>query len=200
MKRFALLLLLCLGFALNAQVIIPVAYNPPSPLTANAGSDTTICDTCSVTLNAGVTGGSPTYTYLWSPSAGLDDPNIANPVATPDSTTTYTLTITDANNCETTSEVTVTVFYIGIPENFMDRIMVLPNPADRFLHLEFMNPIADELEFKLYSADAKLVKSGRVERMRSSYDIDVASFKSGIYTIQLQSGKLASTRQIVIQH
>ena len=44
----------------------------------------------------GATGG---VTYVWTPEAGLDNPNVANPMATPDFTTTYVVTITDANGC-----------------------------------------------------------------------------------------------------
>jgi hypothetical protein len=36
------------------------------------------------------------YTYLWTQSSGLDDPAIANPIASPDFTTTYTVTVIDA--------------------------------------------------------------------------------------------------------
>lgn len=48
-------------------------------------------------------------TYSWSPSTGLSATNIANPVASPTSTQTYTLT-TSHNGCSTTSaSVVVTV-------------------------------------------------------------------------------------------
>lgn len=47
--------------------------------------------------------------YSWSPTDGLDDPNIANPIAQPAATTTYTVTVTDANGCVDTDEVTVVV-------------------------------------------------------------------------------------------
>jgi len=53
----------------------------------------------SAQLNAAViTGGhaSPAHTYLWTPSEGLDDPTIANPIASPDFTTTYIVTVIDA--------------------------------------------------------------------------------------------------------
>jgi gliding motility-associated-like protein len=46
--------------------------------------------------------------YLWSPSAGLSDPNISNPVATPANTQTYTVLVTDATGC--TNSDTVIVF------------------------------------------------------------------------------------------
>jgi hypothetical protein len=37
------------------------------------------------------------YTYLWSPATGLNDATLANPTASPTSTTTYAVTVTDAS-------------------------------------------------------------------------------------------------------
>ncbi|MEK7254482.1 MAG: PKD domain-containing protein, partial [Bacteroidota bacterium] len=45
----------------------------------------------------------------WSPSTGLDDPNSLAPVATPSATTTYTVTLTNANGCTNQDQATVTV-------------------------------------------------------------------------------------------
>jgi gliding motility-associated-like protein len=39
------------------------------------------------------------YKYLWTPSTNLTDSSIAEPLASPKETTTYTLTVTDTNNC-----------------------------------------------------------------------------------------------------
>ncbi|MEN0002897.1 MAG: PKD domain-containing protein [Bacteroidota bacterium] len=56
-------------------------------------------------------GGNTTYTYAWSPAAGLSATNIANPTATPSQTTTYTVTIENisADTCSYTQEITVIV-------------------------------------------------------------------------------------------
>ena len=70
---------------------------------ASAGPDRTICEGSSATLN-----GSGGGTYSWSPSYGLSNPNIANPVASPAVTTTYTLTVTNGT-CVNTDNVVVTV-------------------------------------------------------------------------------------------
>jgi gliding motility-associated-like protein len=62
-----------------------------------------------------VTGGA---TYLWTPASGLDNPTSATPIATPDETTTYTVTISDLNGCNLELSVTITVtedFSLGIP-------------------------------------------------------------------------------------
>ena len=55
--------------------------------------------------NLSASGGS---TYSWSPVDGLNDPNIANPVASPSASTTYTVTVT-TGACSSTGTVQVNV-------------------------------------------------------------------------------------------
>ncbi|MCB9223761.1 MAG: PKD domain-containing protein [Crocinitomicaceae bacterium] len=69
---------------------------------ANAGSDVSFCPGASVNLN-----GSGAGTPSWSPTTGLSNPNILNPVANPAVTTTYTLTL-NLNGCVGTDDVVVT--------------------------------------------------------------------------------------------
>ncbi len=79
---------------------------------ANAGTDRSIYLNQSTQLGGSPTtsGGIPPYAYSWLPNDGsLDDASAANPTASPASTTTYTLTVTDANGCTATDEVTVEV-------------------------------------------------------------------------------------------
>ncbi len=75
----------------------------PLPV-VSAGNDTSICAGAGVQLN-GSGGGS----YLWTPDTGLDDATAEDPIASPTTTTTYTLTVTDANQCSASDEVTVGV-------------------------------------------------------------------------------------------
>lgn len=90
----------------------------PLPV-ANAGMDTTINLGSSVVLN-----GSGGVNFIWTPSTGLDDPNIASPVAAPIATTDYILTVTDVNGCTDMDTVTVTVE----PNfDFMIANMITPN-------------------------------------------------------------------------
>mgnify|MGYP000020582952 CR=1 FL=1 len=82
--------------------IIQVAVNPLP--TANAGADATICEGDPVQLQA--SGG---VSYNWTPAGSVNNAAIANPVASPLSTTTYSVTVTDANNCTDTDDVTINV-------------------------------------------------------------------------------------------
>ncbi|MBW8050815.1 MAG: hypothetical protein FVQ77_10870, partial [Cytophagales bacterium] len=73
-------------------------------LIANAWADTTICLYDSVQLYA-----SPGTSHVWIPSKGLNDTLIPNPIAKPDTTTTYNVIIS-STGCEAdTAFVTVSV-------------------------------------------------------------------------------------------
>jgi gliding motility-associated-like protein len=86
-----------------AQITLTV--NPPPVLTM--GPDLTIANGASTTLNVHVTGN--IVSYQWTPSAWLNNAAIKDPVASPSSTTTYTLLVTDDNNCEASGSIKVTV-------------------------------------------------------------------------------------------
>jgi len=82
----------------------------PSPA-ADAGADAGIIAGNSVVIGGTPTasGGTPLYTYSWSPTTGLNDASFANPTASPAVNTTYTVTVTDSNGCTDSDDVTVTV-------------------------------------------------------------------------------------------
>lgn len=92
-------------------------------LLADAGDDITVCYLNPVVLEGLATGGSGTgYTYLWTPSTGLSDPTILNPVFISPAefneggSITFTLTITDSNGCIASDEVNVDI----LPEIIVD--------------------------------------------------------------------------------
>lgn len=69
--------------------------------------DTTVCQNYPVQLGEVL---NKTTKYAWTPTTGLSDPTSSGPLATPDETTTYTLTATSAKGyCTKTESVTVTV-------------------------------------------------------------------------------------------
>jgi hypothetical protein len=62
-----------------------------------------ICEGGSAMLMANPSGGTGNYSCTWSPAGTLSDPTIPNPIATPDVTTTYTVTIDDGETLITDS-------------------------------------------------------------------------------------------------
>jgi len=89
------------GIALQISIVV----NPLPGLIM--GPDTTIAPGTNTTLNPSVTGN--IVAYQWSPSTGLNDPAVKNPVASPSVTTEYTLNITDDKGCEASGSMKVTV-------------------------------------------------------------------------------------------
>lgn len=76
----------------------------PLPV-VNASADTALCAGDTVRLSSG--GGTE---YLWAPLQWLDDPSHASPLATPASSVTYTVTVTDHNKCVSRDSVSITVY------------------------------------------------------------------------------------------
>lgn len=95
---------------------VTVTVNP-QPL-ATTGADQTICAGDSVTLGAAPVAGN---TYSWSPATGLSATNVSNPNASPDVTTTYTLTESAGPGCVSTNTVTITVNETAVADAGIDQ-------------------------------------------------------------------------------
>lgn len=94
------------------QIIDPtISISTPAPF---------ICESESVQLNA-VTNTNNTG-IEWSPATGLSCINCPNPIATPNTTTAYTATVT-AGGCTETDNITVTVDPLGVP-NLIDETLI----------------------------------------------------------------------------
>jgi gliding motility-associated-like protein len=95
----------------TAEYEFTIAGSNPMQVTSSA-SEVLLCEGESSNLSANATNGcNGPYTYSWAPAAGLSNANIANPVATPATTTTYTVTASEPGSCgaQQTSQVTITV-------------------------------------------------------------------------------------------
>ncbi len=71
-----------------------------------AGRDTAICLGESVRIGLDSI---PGHLYTWSPDASLSSPNVARPIATPTTTTSYPIQITTPHGCIERDTITVTV-------------------------------------------------------------------------------------------
>lgn len=96
--------------------IIRVTFHPLPYV--SAGSDASVCTGNSVRLY-----GQGNGTLLWNPAGSLSNPSVADPIASPSSTTTYTLTLTDQWGCRNTDQITVTVIEKPVADAGPDQIL-----------------------------------------------------------------------------
>lgn len=105
------------GCSASDQMLVTVNN---STLFADAGNDVTICKGSSGLVILGgiptATGGTPSYTYTWSPAAGLSSTTVSNPAALPSQTTLYTVVVKDAAGCIATD----TVRFVVNPKPVVD--------------------------------------------------------------------------------
>jgi hypothetical protein len=99
------------GCSNSQQVTVTVN---PKPLISHSG-DVTVCNGTATILNSNVSNAQAPLSYAWLPVTGLNDPSVANPTATLSvASESYTLTVTDGNNCSAVSTpLTVTNFGFG---------------------------------------------------------------------------------------
>jgi len=91
------------GYCLiDTTAYVAITVYPKTPV--DAGIAKTITVGQSLTLS-----GTGTGTALWTPSTWLNDPTSFTPVATPETSTTYTLYVTDSKNCVNSDTVSINV-------------------------------------------------------------------------------------------
>jgi len=83
------------GFEVTDDITI---YTWPVP-SVDAMYDVTVCTDNLTQIYAVVTGGTPPYTYSWTPTTDINDPTIFDPIVSPTDTTIYYVVVTDANGC-----------------------------------------------------------------------------------------------------
>jgi gliding motility-associated-like protein len=104
-----------------------VDFTIPVPPEVQAFGTDTICANESVPL--GATASDSSLTYTWAPGHTLSDPTALDPIATPEVTTEYFVTVTDSIGCQNTSGVTI---YVAEP---------IDPEAGEDIYLETMNPL-----------------------------------------------------------
>lgn len=139
----------CVSFpTVGSNTLTMVVYEKPairlSPL------NPTILAGESIRLNASATGNN--LSYLWTPSTGLNNPNISNPVASPLTKTNYHLKVTATGNCSADTSMTVDVLSgIYIPNSFV------PGGVNNIFRIPPRTAIRDLQYFTIYNRYGNMV-------------------------------------------
>lgn len=141
----------------------------PMQITINQ-NDTSFCEGGSVELTGTVTGGTPEYTFAWTPADGMNVTNAATVVAEPtQGVYNYEVTVTDANGCQATDVVVVTVNETPVaPTLNISKNTICEGDPNGFITVE--SPLGAQYQYSLNGGEYQT-------------DPTFAGLNSGTYTV-----------------
>jgi hypothetical protein len=141
----------------------------------------------SITLTSTVSGGTAPYSYSWSNSATSSSITVS-----PTANTTYTLTITDANGCQQSATITISVMDIRGGQK-MDKVIVCHKGNSQIVdgnsitaHLAHGDILGGCQTASRSVTDAKIMEEESENRLAVKV---LPNPSSGFFTILIQSAK-----------
>ena len=134
------------SYTISTTGVLPVDITPPTA-TIDAGE--------SVDLDVIVGAGVSNENYSWSPSNGLSCTTCPDPIASPDSTTTYYVTVTTADGCSSTDSVVIVVKQ-ACPEIYVPTVFSPNNDGNNDMYCIYGGCI-DVFTLEIYNRWGELI-------------------------------------------
>lgn len=172
-----------------------VTINEPTELTVSVTGTDPTCDICNDgSASATALGGTPPYSYLWSPAG-----QTTGPVSNLDEGT-YCVTVTDANGCTANSCVTLTALVTGIVNASLSEnsFTVYPNPTTGTITVELESTEVERITLTLTNMLGENITNEQYEvngLFRQAYDL--SGFAQGMYFITVRTEKDTLLRKVV---
>ena len=184
--------------ATSATTTISISQQAVLNVTCSANPDT-IQPGDSTQLNSTVTGGTPPYSYYWSPPHVLNNTTISNPMAGAVTTMCYYVYVTDANGC-TDSCQTCVITSTGVNDYSLENnATIYPNPFNTATTIEILRFGQDNnTKFEMFDVYGRQVKN--LEVTIPKFEIQRENLPSGIYFYTLSAEKkLIGTGKLVVK-
>jgi len=142
-------------------------------------------------------------TYTWAPAAGLNTATGANVWASPDSTTTYTVTGTNDLGCSNVASVTVTVEGTGINEySILENLSIYPNPTrDEFI-VEFTSAQKEPVVINMRNMIGQIVLTREAVSRKGHKFIETFNARQllpGLYHLEIIAKRGIINRKVVVE-
>ena len=192
----------------QTQNYYSVTVVQPPTLVVNAGPNFSTCyyDSVQIGSLSLATGGLPPYKISWFPSYGLSNDSIPNPMALPDDTTTYTVTVTDSNHCSSWAQMTVYIDPCAGINKLTNKfsIMVYPNPSSSSIFNVVINGkrLYTDYDIIVYSVYGQEIFEQKITADDVNWNgmIDIGSNVSkGLYILEIKNSHIKNYQKIIIQ-
>ena len=165
----------------------------------NLGNDTLICNSQSLTLDAGQDLG---YNYVWSFDSTLSTNEILINGSNYQNDTTLSIrvdVIDVANNCSGFDNILVFINNCnGIDDEFFKHVHIYPNPASKELFINLDKFEGTDVTFELIDAQGKIVLLEKNNSIKNT-KLDISNTISGIYFLRLYSDNKVKNYKVIIE-
>jgi hypothetical protein len=161
----------------------------------------TIVQGDSVWMQDTIYGGAEPLIFFWEPSYGLTNPFSNGTWASPDTTTSYWLHVTDAYGCQF-SKYSYEIDVQGSSDASVlaassGKLAVFPNPTSDFLSINLNCPESNTV-VSLYNTQGVLVYQQQVASGTETFTLDVSPFPAGLYVVEVLCGGRRYVEQVTV--
>jgi hypothetical protein len=141
----------------------------------------------------GVLNASGAGSFQWAFN-GVDIADATDAAFTPEASGVYTVTVTDANGCSSTSE-DYAFINTGVAQVASAQATVSPNPSTGIFSVTLPGAKVGD-RFSIFDATGKLVLEGTLQGIRST--MDLSGQISGLYLLRTEGRQVSSVVRIVL--
>ena len=167
----------------------------PAALTVSSSSTPASCQACTDgSATAMVSGGTPSYTYLWTPSGQTTS------AATNLGAGSYTVTVTDAQGC-TANDTVVVLGPTGIETNGSGIYLhVYPNPIANVANIEVASAATGSITISTYDVMGRMIDSRIYAQVNgTTIQMNFEEYPSGAYLMEVKAGEAKTTVKVFKQ-
>jgi hypothetical protein len=170
-----------------------LAITQPTQLVVNVNVMDASCSSCSDgSATASASGGTPGYSYSWSPSGG-NGPSASNLLPG-----NYTCCVTDANGCTQCSYVTVS-YPTAINEADLSDLpfSIFPNPSHNAFTISHNNQLSIiNSQLTIFDITGRVIHQ---QILTSAHQQIINHFSPGIYFVKVNDGERVFTEKIIVE-
>lgn len=156
----------------------------------NLGNDTAICAGQFVVLDANGAFSNVQWSHAPSGSASVVT-----------QTGSYTVTVTDFNNCTATDNINVAVDVCSSIQSMEENteIKLYPNPTFETVTFEFSDEILRKGKIQIFSSNGSLVLTHFYQIKNSHFfNLNISEISTGIYTVVISDNKQIAVKKLVV--
>ncbi len=79
-----------------------------------------------------------------------------------------------------------------------DFVRIYPNPADKVLNIEFLNPATPCCELMIYNMEGILVIDKQIYTSADPVNLDISSLRKGIYLVKIKTGNGEISKKVIL--